>query len=120
MRLREEAFHETKTPTFKLAAAYSEYGRALMVNGVFTKAMDMFEKSSEIRKKLPDFTRLQLFSPLCGQGRILWHRGEYQKAAELFLEALRDRELTFGRDDTKSYRSVLHCHDQMVLLTVIQ
>jgi tetratricopeptide (TPR) repeat protein len=106
--LREEAVAEAQVLSSKLAAAYSGYGQALMVNELMTKAVSMFEKSMEIRKKLPDFTREQLWSPLCGLGRIHWHRGEYGKAAELFLEALRDREVKYGRDDTKSYRFVLH------------
>lgn len=102
--LREEAFAETGVLSSKLAASYSEYGRALMMNGVLTKAKEMFNRSIEIRRKLPGFTRVQLYTPLRCQGLIAWKNGEYEEAVELFLEALRDQEMEYGRDDSKSSR----------------
>lgn len=90
----------------KLAAGYSEYGRALMACGIFTKAAEMFEKSISIRERLPGFKRLQLFNPLRGLALVRWHEGDYEEASELLLGALRDRELAFGRDDKESSRFV--------------
>ncbi|KAK0727161.1 P-loop containing nucleoside triphosphate hydrolase protein [Lasiosphaeria miniovina] len=89
----------------KLAAGYSEYRRALMACGIFTKAAEMFEKSISIREQLPGFKRLQLFNPLRGLALVRWHEGAYEEASELLLSALRDRELAFGRDDKESSRT---------------
>jgi tetratricopeptide (TPR) repeat protein len=104
MVLRLQAFEETGGLTAKLAAGYSELARALMINGLFGQAEEMLAKSEEIRRKLDGFTRLQLFSTLRGQALIEWQRGNYEEAIELLSQALRDRELAFGRDDREGGR----------------
>ncbi|KAK1749795.1 hypothetical protein QBC47DRAFT_395340 [Echria macrotheca] len=102
---REATFAKDGKLNNKLAAGYSEYGRALMTCGLFGRAAEMFEKSISIREQLPGFTRLQLFNPLRGLALVRWHEGSYEEASELLLGALRDRELAFGRDDKESCRT---------------
>ena len=101
---REKAYAQDGKLTSKLAAGYSEYGRALMTCGLYSKAAEMFEKSIEIRKKLPGFKRIQLFNPLRGLALVRWKAGKFDEASDLLLGALRDREIAFGRDDKKDER----------------
>jgi hypothetical protein len=104
--LREEEFAKTGVATNKLAAAYSETGKALVMVGLYTKGSELLQKSIEIRQDLEGFTRHALYNCLMWLGMISWQEGDCDKAIELLLGVLRDRELSFGRDDTKSYRYV--------------
>jgi len=104
--LREEEFAKTGLATNKLAAAYSETGKALVMVGLYTKGSELLQKSIEIRQELPGFTRHALYNCLMWLGMVSWEQGDSDKAMELLLGVLRDRELSFGRDDTKSYRYV--------------
>lgn len=97
---REEDLEKTGVPTNKLAAAYSETGKALLLNGLYSKGEQLLNESMEIRLHLPGFTRHALYNCLAWLAVVNWQRGEYEKASDLLLEALRDRELSFGRDDT--------------------
>ena len=102
--LRLERFGETKQANSKLAAAYTEYGRALLLNGLFAKAQEAFIKSMDMRCQMPNFTRLQLFTPLRGMALIAYHQQNFNLAAELLLQALEDRENAFGRNDREGHR----------------
>ncbi len=104
MDLRLESFHETNRVDSKLAAGYTELGRALSLNGLFAKAKEAFIKSIELRRQMPKFTRLQLFTPLKGLSLVAWHEGNNEQAAQLLLEALQDRELAFRLDDREGNR----------------
>jgi tetratricopeptide (TPR) repeat protein len=101
---RLKSFHETNQVNSKLAAGYTELGRALTLNGLFTKAKEAFTKSIELRRQMPNFTRIRLFTPLKGLSLVAWHRGDNEQAAQLLLEALRDRELAFGQNDREGNR----------------
>jgi tetratricopeptide (TPR) repeat protein len=104
MVLRKKTFNGTGILTAKLAAGYSELAKALMMNGLFKHAEEMLAKSAEIRQKLEGFTRLQLFNTLRGQAWIESQRGDHEKAIGLVSQALRDREMAFGRDDREGGR----------------
>ena len=101
---RVEAFSNDHVLTNKLAAAYASHGAALMNNGLFTKAAEMYHISLDIRQKLPGFKQENLFTILRGQGLIAWHNGEYEKAVSIFNEILKDRAKVYGPDDTNSSR----------------
>ena len=101
---REETFANDRILTNKLAAAYASHGIALMCNGLFTKAAEMYERSLDIRQQLPGFKKENLFNILRGQGLITWHNGEYQKAVNIFEEILHDRADVYGPNDTHSSR----------------
>ena len=102
--LREKSFTESGVLTGKLAMAYSELGKALLMNGQYAKADELFARSMEIRRQLKNFSRLQLFNPLRGRALVQWQAGHYELAASLYLEALRDREDAFGPDDKEGAR----------------
>lgn len=106
LEIREKMFAETGVVNSQLAASYTETARSMMMNNMFDKAKGFIKKSIEVRKQMPQFSRLQLYSPLYYLSLIHLHEGEYEKAASLALEALREREIQFGRDDRENKRSV--------------
>lgn len=107
LKIRESIFAETGTLDSHIAAAYSETARAMLMNGLFSEARTLIYRSIELRKQMPKFSRLQLHSPLMYLAWIDWHEGSYQDAVDKLLEALRDREVEFGRDDYEGMRSVM-------------
>ena len=104
--IRLNTFQETQQVNSKLAAAYTEYGRALILHGLFIKAKEAFTKSAEIRSQMPNFTRLQLFTSLRGLALVACHDRNYDLASELLLQALDDREKAFGCNDREGHRYV--------------
>lgn len=107
LEIREKMFAETGVVNSQLAASYTETARSMMMNNMFDKAKGFIKKSIEVRKQMPQFSRLQLYSPLYYLSLIHLHEGEYEKAASLALEALREREIQFGRDDRENKRTGL-------------
>lgn len=106
LKIRESIFAETGIVDSHIAAAYSETARALLMNGMFSKARTLIYRSIELREQMPKFTRLQLHSPLMYLAWIDWYEGSHQDAVWKLLEALRDREVEFGRDDHEGMRLV--------------
>jgi hypothetical protein len=53
---------------------------------------------------MPNFTHLQLFTPLKGLALVAWDDGNNELALELLLEAMQDRELAFGQNDREGNR----------------
>ena len=107
LEIREKVFAETGIVDSHIAAAYSETARAMLMNGIFSKARTLIYRSIELRKKMLKFSRLQLHSPLMYLAWIDWHEGNHQSAVDKLLEVLRDREVEYGRDDHRGMRSVL-------------
>ena len=107
LEIRESVFAETGIVDSHIAAAYSETARAMLMNGIFSKARTLIYRSIELRKQMPKFSRLQLHSPLMYLAWIDWHEGSHQSAVDKLLEALRDREVEFGRDDHEGMRLVI-------------
>lgn len=106
LEIRESVFAETGIVDSHIAAAYSETARAMLMNGIFSKARALIYQSIELRKQMPKFSRLQLHSPLMYLAWIDWHEGSHQSAVDRLLEALRDREVEFGKDDHEGMRLV--------------
>ena len=102
--LREKFYTESGVLTGKLAMAYSELGKALLMNGQYARADELFLRSMKIRRQLKNFSRLQFFNPLRGRALVHWQAGRYEAAASLYTEALRDREEAFGPDDREGPR----------------
>ena len=107
LEIRESVFAETRIVDSHIAAAYSETARAMLMNGIFSKARTLIYRSIELRKQMPKFSRLQLHSPLMYLAWIDWHEGSHQSAVDKLSEALRDREVEFGRDDHENMRLVV-------------
>ena len=107
LEIRECIFAGTRVVDSHITAAYSETARAMLMNGIFSRARALIYRSIELRKQMPNFSRLQLHSPLMYLAWIDWHEGNHQIAVDRLLEVLRDREVEFGRDDCEGMRLVL-------------
>jgi len=88
-----------------LTATHNTLGQAYAMNGVYDKAIDLFEKSVELRKKMPRFSKDGLYSPYYHMGITYWCMGEHETAAQFLVEAIADREEKFGPNDHSSHRS---------------
>jgi exonuclease VII large subunit len=106
LAIREQVFAETQTPDSHIAAAYTETGKAMIMNGMFNEAREMIQKSVDSRKQMANFSRLQLYTPLLYTSIIHLCEDNHQGAAEALLEAARDREVEYGVDDQQSPRYV--------------
>ncbi|RDW58870.1 hypothetical protein BP6252_13346 [Coleophoma cylindrospora] len=104
LKLRQESYAITKEVDATLAAGYGHLAEALALNGLFGKAKEMFEKSIEVRRQMPNFTPLQLFTPLLGLGQIACYEGNYTQAGKYLHDALRDRVSQFGENDSQGGR----------------
>jgi hypothetical protein len=104
LAIREKVFAETKSPDSHIAAAYTETGKAMIMNEMFDEAREMIAKSVEMRKQMANYSRLQLYTPLLYLSVIHMCEGNYKGAAEALLEAARDREVEYGIDDQQSPR----------------
>ncbi|KAF9888438.1 hypothetical protein FE257_008716 [Aspergillus nanangensis] len=105
LAILEDIFDKTGDINSHITACYSEAGRAMIMNGMFTKAREFIDKSVSLRKQMPHFSRLQLYSPLYYTALIHLSEGKYEEAESGLLEALRDREVKYGKDDCESKRS---------------
>lgn len=97
--IRQTLHEETGIVDSQLTASYTETARAMMMNGMFEKAKAYIETSISLRKSMPLFSRLQLYSPLFYMAQIHIYKGAYESAATNILEAMRDREIEYGRPD---------------------
>lgn len=104
LEIREMLFADSGVITSQLTASYTETAFAMMANGLLSKAKELIETSASLRKQMPKFSRLQLYSPLYYKAILYKHEGEYAQAADFALEALRDREAAFGPDDHENTR----------------
>ena len=73
-------------------------------NRLWTKASEHLLRSKHVREQLTGFKPSDNFSPLLGLGMVAWLRGEYTVAEEYLLQALKERDLEFGKDDRSSGR----------------
>lgn len=105
LAILEQIFAKTGDINSQIAACYSETARAMIMNGIFTKAREFIDKSILLRKQMPHFSRLQLYSPLYYTALIHLQEGKFDEAESGLLEALRDREVKYGKDDCESKRA---------------
>ena len=104
LAIREQLFTESGIPDSQIAASYASAGLTYLMNGRDDEAEQFVNKSITLRKQMPSFSRLQLYSPLVYLSLISLHRGKLEDAADFLLEALGDREAEYGIDDHVSMR----------------
>jgi hypothetical protein len=110
--IEEELYKETGRETSRLAVACSDLGRAKIANGSFDGVMGLFERSKNIRERLPNFDERQLYNPLRGMAMVHYYFGlrqgsdqsELCTSIRLLREALAVREAKFGVDDKEGGR----------------
>lgn len=102
--IEHQLLMHTQKLTGQHAAAYNAMGVACAKCGLFAKAKTNLKKSQEIRESLEGFKPSNNFSPFRELGRIAVAQGEYEKAEEVLLTALRDREADLGIGDIVSDR----------------
>lgn len=107
LEIRESIFAETRIVDSYIAAAYSETARAMLMNGTFNEARALIYRSIELRKQMPNFSRLQLHNPVMYLAWIDWYEGDHLTAVDGLLELLQDRLVKFGKDDHEGMRLVL-------------
>ena len=86
-----------------LSIAWNELGNAWMLNGEWTKGEDCFKNSIQIAKAVDAEDATNRSFPMVNLGLALWMTHRYDEAAQVILEGLRDRELSFGKDDRESF-----------------
>lgn len=103
-RLNQQYFETTKVVDSQYVAAYTGFARILIMNEELEEAERLIKESERLRRSLPHFTRLHLYSPILFYSYIEIIRGQYDSAETHLLQALGDRETRYGRDDTESKR----------------
>ena len=74
------------------------------MNDELEEAERLLTKSIELRKQMPKFTNLQLYTPIVALSHIELSRGHLSEAEARLLEALGVREEAYGFDDCESVR----------------
>lgn len=108
LAIREQLYTESGVPDSQIVASYASAGLTYIMNGKYDEAEQFVNKSITLRKQMPNFSRLQLYSPLVYLSLIYLYRGKREDAAGYLLEALGDREVEYGIDDHESMRQVSH------------
>jgi tetratricopeptide (TPR) repeat protein len=103
-RLNQRHFERTQVVDSQYVASYSELGRIMIMNGELDEAERLIQESARLRRQLPHFTRLHLYSPILFYSYIEVIRGQFESAEAHLLQALRDREAKYGKNDTESKR----------------
>ena len=106
LEIRESIFAKIRIVDSHIAAAYSETARAMLMNGRFSEARTLIDRSIELRKQMPNFSCLQLHNPLMYLAWIDWYEGDHHTAVDGLLELLHNRLVQFGKDDQEGMRSV--------------
>ncbi len=104
LEIEEELYNETGKLTSRLASGYSEVGRVNIMRGMFEGVGDLFERSIEIRRELPSYSKLQLYNPVRGLAMMYYYYHDNEMAEEKLLELLHDRERDFGINDREGGR----------------
>ncbi|MCJ1293336.1 hypothetical protein MMC34_004890 [Xylographa carneopallida] len=105
LELEEQLFSSRGKATANLAAAYNDLGVSLSMNKLYTKAVPLLNRSKEVRASLEGFRKDHMYNPMYHLALAAWHQGNYDEAANLLLEALRDRTHALGPDDRQSVRT---------------
>ena len=103
-QINQEIYATEKVITSQYVASYSELGRIMIMNNEIEEAEKLIKKSEDLRRQMPHFSRLQLYSPFIFKSYILIMKGKYTEAEDILKEAIKDRELVYGKDDTENKR----------------
>lgn len=104
LRINQDIYATDRITTSQYVAAFSELGRIMVMDNEFEEAERLIKESERLRRQMPDFTRLQLFSPTVFYSYIEVVRGQFKAAEEHLVEALGHREKKYGKDDRESKR----------------
>lgn len=104
IRLCEQLCDESGKEDEPLASAYNELGVAHMMNNKYVEGMEAFKKSIDIYHRLETSTKDDTAFPLANLGLSYWLQSKYEKAEQVLLGALRDREAAFGPGDRESLK----------------
>jgi tetratricopeptide (TPR) repeat protein len=106
LALRQNFCDETGNPDEDLASAYNELGVAYMMNKMYVEGMHAFEKSIEIYQGLEDYSGAMTAFPCTNLGLSYWLQGQHKMAEQILLDALHEREASFGEMDKESLKLV--------------
>jgi tetratricopeptide (TPR) repeat protein len=104
IKICREACEASGKPDEDLASAYNEVGVAYMMNKRYSEGKEHFLKSIEIYRGLDDYSTDMTAFPSANLGLAYWLLNQYDRAIEILQEALRDREETFGQNDSESLK----------------
>jgi len=106
LQLRLRSCEESGKPDSDLASAYNEVGVGLMMNKMYVKGMHAFETSIDLYRGLDDFRGAMTAFPSSNLGLSYWLQGQNEKAEQVLLDALHEREKEFGTMDKESLKYV--------------
>ena len=78
-------------------------GSSYIQHGRINEAEECLLESVDALRFLEDSTKISINMPLISLGYAYWMGGKLEKAAATFEEALEDRLLEYGLDDTVSF-----------------
>ena len=100
----EGKYERTTEYTAVLAAANNAMGIAMARKRLWKKASEHFFRSKHVREQLDGFKPSHNYSPLLGLGMVAWLQGDNVGAERHLSQALKERDLEFGKDDRSSGR----------------
>lgn len=86
-----------------LGVSWNELGNGVLQNNDSQRAEECFLRSIAALKSLDGATRITISMPLVNLGFAYWVQGKLIQAAEIFRQALKDREDEYGVDDRVSF-----------------
>ncbi|KAF7197496.1 hypothetical protein HII31_01306 [Pseudocercospora fuligena] len=107
LQMREDAVKAGQKADERTAAAYNQYGTALMMVRDNTKAMENFQRSIDLYKELASDIALPCPDSLAVVNLAVAKTlaGDYDRALKLLEDGLLAREEAFGYMDTDSFRT---------------
>lgn len=104
LRIRQEIYANTNVVFSQLVASYATLGRVKAMTGQLTEARALINESIRLRKQIPKFSQLQLYTPLVYLAFVEFKEGKMELARTHLTRALEHREEEYGKDDVKSPR----------------
>ena len=104
LEMRLEIAAETGINDVRLAVAYNETGIARMMSHELNEAEECFDNAIKVYSALPNFQKDMNTVSHANRGLAAWLKGDLSRAADIFLQAIQDREELFGFLDTQNFR----------------
>lgn len=101
----EALFNKTGERISFDTATHNDLGACYAMNRMPEKALEMLEKSAELRRQMKAFKKDWLFSPFYHMGIVYYTMGKYEAAAKVLQEAIVDRLSALGPNDRSSSRT---------------
>lgn len=106
LSIRKKLYDEDGVISNQLTTSYTTVARALIMANQLDKAEELINESRRLRRALPKFSKLHLFTPLVYESLMDYVKGNYADAVMRLTEALEDRQEVYGHDDEVGKRSV--------------